>query len=463
MNDSKQNLRPPRVKGLTISMAFLLVGWLTFLVSITQERSIYDTMGPNDDPFWNVAQFRTAADDFQASLFRFDGSNRDEAKKIRFQYEILLSKFFIISQKSDSTEFSYRQPEYAPTIAKLKETFAKMDPLMENFPRGGPSTIDILHQNLATVTSSYEDFIKAIGAAEIKRRDSVLKSALRDRAILLYSNIGVSLIFLLAIIMLDRSSRNFQRAFEAARQVAHTKQVFLGALNHELRNPLQTIVSAIDNVSDLPMDRNVMLAVFNIERAAKHIETHMRDLTDFLRLDTIKTNLNIEDVDLQQVVDRTESRFSSAAIKKSLHISQTRTSQNCTFRSDEQRIQQILDNIVENAVKYSDRGSINIIFGINDANRELPVQIEVMDEGAGINEEKMKYLFSPFFQSHFPEHRYASGYGMGLAVVRGLIQVLGGTIEVDSQVEKGTSFRMCFPANFTLNAADRSPRASSKN
>ncbi|AYQ87992.1 sensor histidine kinase [Burkholderia gladioli] len=434
-----------KLKYFTFALVMILALWLIFLVSITRQQSIYQLVGPNDNPYWNAAQFRTAADDFQASMFRYALNTEHDTRKLKFDYEILVSKYFIISQHSDSTYFAYQQPLYATTIEKLRESFARMDALMDRFPQGGPAVTQSILDELRHVALSYDQFVKAIGAADIKRRDAVLKNALRDREILLYSNIGVSLLYLMALLMFARSARNFEKAYETARQVAHTKQVFLGAINHELRNPLQTIVSATENISHSPLDREAMLAVLNIDRAVKHIETHMRDLTDFLKLDTNKISLDIEEIDLAEIVSRAARKFDARAAEKGLRLVATQETSATSFISDEQRVQQIVDNLVENSIKYSNHGLVEIRYGIDGRAQDFPVHVEISDEGIGMDKEKIRFLFSPFFQHQFPGNQAMPGYGMGLAVVRGLVQVLGGKIAVESEPGKGTAFRVLLP------------------
>lgn len=429
---------------IPVLVAFLLC-WLCFLTYIIRQQSVSDLAGPTENPYWGIAQFRISADDFRTSLLRYKYGARQDPSQIRFKYEILISKFFVISQHSEATQAPYQQPQYAAIIQDLGHAVSEMDTLMVRFPAGGASVTDSLIETSAIFETAYTRFVGAIGLSEVRRRDALLAQALRNRNILLYSNIGVSVLFFVAILTFSRSIQNFGRALRTAQQVSHTKQVFLAAINHELRNPLQTIVSATENISHYATSRELMLAVINIDHAVKHIETHMRDLTDYLRLKTNKINLRASLVDLRTIATEAVRRFKPMADKKDIRLQVTFYTSLSKFTSDEQRVQQIIDNLVENSIKYSPNGVVEIRCGILSESSSAHAKIEIIDEGIGIDRNKINFLFSPFFQSQFQDNPGVSGYGMGLAVVRGLVEVLGGDISVESNVGKGTTFTVTLP------------------
>ncbi|EDT41624.1 sensor histidine kinase [Burkholderia ambifaria] len=293
--------------------------------------------------------------------------------------------------------------------------------------------------------TAYDRFVSAVGLSEVKRRDAHLAETLRNRSILLYSNIGVSLLFFIAILTFFRSARDLEKTLLTARQVAHTKQVFLASINHELRNPLQTIVSATENISHYATNRELMRAVTNIDQAVKHIETHMRDLTDYLQLRTNKINLRVCSVDLQEIASEVIRRFKPKASEKGIRLQANFDGPTTRFLSDEQRVQQIIVNLVENSIKYSSGGVILIQCSIFPEFHGNGVTVQVIDEGIGIEKNEIEFLFSPFYQSPLNDNSQVSGYGMGLAVVRGLVEVLGGSIAVKSDVGKGAVFTVKLP------------------
>ncbi|WP_425126616.1 sensor histidine kinase [Burkholderia contaminans] len=425
-------------------MGVLLLIWVLFLIHIIRQQSVYDLVGPTENPYWGIAQFRIAADEFESSLLKYKSGYQQDPDEIKFKYEILVSKFFIISQHSDTTKSSYQLPLYASIITDLDRQFAKTDELMKGFPEQTGIVDSLINSSIAFETS-YVRFVNAVGMSEAHRRDALLSAAFQNRRILLYSNIVASIIFFAAIAILARSVRNFIVALHAAQQVSHTKQVFLAAINHELRNPLQTIVSATENISHYAINRELMIAVDNIDRATRHIETHMRDLTDYLRLNTNKVNLHISIIDLQKICNETVRKFKSKADEKNIRIHTTICTPLTKLFSDEQRVQQIIDNLVENAIKYSTGGIVEIRCSIPSAYESSLVTIDVADQGIGIDKHKVNYLFSPFFQSSSSQNSVISGYGMGLAVVRGLVEVLGGQISVESDIGKGTTFTVKLP------------------
>ncbi|AKM02694.1 sensor histidine kinase [Burkholderia pyrrocinia] len=432
-------------KHLIPAIIFLFFIWIIFIVYIIRFQSVYDIVGPTENPYWGIAQFRIASDEFRNSLLKYKISEQNNLDKVRFDYEILVSKFFVISQRSETTKSAYQQPLYSRTVDDLRRSFLKMDVLMDELPNGGERIANAMIEESTVFVTAYDQFVGAVGFSEVRRRDAHLAETLRNRSILLYSNIGVSLLFFIAILTFLRSARYFEKTLQTARQVAHTKQVFLASINHELRNPLQTIVSATENISHYATNRELMCAVTNIDQAVRHIETHMRDLTDYLRLRTHKINLRVCSVDLKEITSEVIRRFKPKASEKGIRLQANFDGPTTRFRSDGQRVQQILDNLVENSIKYSSGGVVQIRCSIFPDFLGNGVKVQVIDEGIGIEKNKIEFLFSPFYQSPLNENSPVSGYGMGLAVVRGLVEVLGGSIAVESDVGKGAVFTVKLP------------------
>lgn len=432
-------------KYLIPAIISLFAIWVIFLIYISRLQSVYDIAGPTENPYWGIAQFRISADEFRISLLDYKFGQKNDRDKIRFNYEILRSKFFVISQRSETTKLAYQQPLYSATVDDLQRSFLKMDPLMDQLPNGEKNVVNALIEESTEFVVAYERFADAVGLSEVKRRDDLLSETLRNRSVLLYSNVGVSLLFFIALITFLRSTRNFEQALQTAQQVAHTKQVFLASINHELRNPLQTIVSATENISHHAINRELMHAVTNIDQAVKHIETHMRDLTDYLRLRTNKINLRICSVDLQEITSQVIRRLKSKASEKGIRLQADFDGPTTRFLSDGQRVQQIIDNLVENAIKYSSCGVVQIRCSVSPESRGDGVTIHVIDEGVGIEKNKIDFLFSPFYQSSLNDNSHVGGYGMGLAVVRGLVEVLGGSITAESEAGEGAIFTVKLP------------------
>ncbi|EDT41625.1 hypothetical protein [Burkholderia ambifaria] len=124
-------------KYLMPAIISLFLIWMIFIIYIIRFQSVYDIVGPTENPYWGVAQFRIASDEFRSSLLNYKIGEKNNLDKVQFDYEILVSKFFVISQRSETTKTAYQQPLYSKTVDDLQRSFLKIDALMDELPNGG--------------------------------------------------------------------------------------------------------------------------------------------------------------------------------------------------------------------------------------------------------------------------------------------------------------------------------------
>lgn len=233
----------------------------------------------------------------------------------------------------------------------------------------------------------------------------------------------------------------------------NAKIEFIAAMSHELRTPLQGMLSSIDLMASRSTDERQKIVLKRIEDSAAQLEAQMRDFADFARLDAGKLELRPS---LFNPFDVTQSVVDSLALQARERGIQfiTDFEGNATdIYSDPHRFKQILSNLLVNAIKYADPGDVTIQLQLGISDDKGVLRFTVADCGPGINGEALGDIFKPFTQANGAAGKRRDGAGMGLAIVRRLIDLLNGTISVDSTLGKGTVFKITVPVTYHTSAA----------
>jgi signal transduction histidine kinase len=228
-------------------------------------------------------------------------------------------------------------------------------------------------------------------------------------------------------------------------EASQLKTQFLATMSHELRTPMNAIIGFSQLLlrpqcgSLTQQQRNMVERIFN---NGKHLLMLLNEVLDFSKLEAGRLNLNPEIFDLSQVVKATTAEMISLAEAKKLSVQVQSDLQNAVVFNDPLRVRQILINLLSNAIKFTESGSIGVDV------KELPnnyVEIAVWDTGIGIAASDIKYIFEAFRQIDQNITRKYPGTGLGLPVVDALVQMMGGKISVESQLGKGSVFRIELP------------------
>ena len=240
-----------------------------------------------------------------------------------------------------------------------------------------------------------------------------------------------------------RLYEELQRSYERLRDAQRNRDYFLQNINHELRTPLTAILGWSEVLAeDQPDKDTVRIAVDQINRSAQFLLALISDLLDLSRFEEGRTRLEPEDVDLGPLVsDSVEPVFVMAeakGIQMSLSVPPGRT----PVRLDPLRIRQVLWNLVHNAVKFTPRGGKIRVEAKAD---EGGVSFSIADDGIGIDAKDLPLIFERFRQIDGSPTRAYRGMGIGLALAKAFVELHGGTIHVDSQPGRGTTFRIHLP------------------
>ena len=238
------------------------------------------------------------------------------------------------------------------------------------------------------------------------------------------------------------------RLYAEAQSANQLKDEFLATLSHELRTPLNAILGYARMIrSGMVAPEHQERAVATIERNAASLTQIVEDVLDVSRIVSGKLRLNIEDVQISDMINNSIEAIMPAADAKGIRLECAIGAEVDTVPGDVERLQQIVWNLLSNAVKFTDRsGRVEIRVGMS----EDCVDIVVSDNGIGIRPEFLPHLFERFRQADSSTTRERGGLGLGLSIVRQLVEMHGGTIHATSEgANRGSTFQIRLPVAIT--------------
>jgi len=227
-----------------------------------------------------------------------------------------------------------------------------------------------------------------------------------------------------------------------AELASKAKESFLANMSHEIRTPLNAIIGMIRELGKETLNKDQKIYVEKSAIASKHLLSIINNVLDISKIEAGELTLEDEHFSLDNSVDNVMSIMSSRAEEKGIYLrSEFSEEIHQAVIGDQLRIEQVLINLVGNAVKFTTKGGITIKSSLlNNGTDEQKIRIAVSDTGVGMDENYLKNVFKKFSQEDRSVSRKYGGTGLGLAITYELIQLMGGTIEVESEKNSGTTF-----------------------
>ncbi|WP_195420660.1 ATP-binding protein [Phocaeicola vulgatus] len=270
-----------------------------------------------------------------------------------------------------------------------------------------------------------------------------------------YRDIGVLTAFILFMLLLsyviihrdmyhrNKNRRKLEESIKQNKSLLEMRKKIILTISHDIRGPLNAISGSAELAMDIRDKKRRNTHLNNIQITCKHVVHLLNNLLDMYRLNEAKEVRNDVSFTLHDLLERTASNFSHVVNNKGILFRCDFKDTEVKLYGDVDRIEQIIDNLLTNAVKFTESGTID--FNVRYHNRELI--IEVKDTGIGMSEETLARIFRPFERQSSAAN--SNGFGLGLPITQGLVNLLGGAIKVTSSIEQGSTFQVTLPMQET--------------
>ena len=396
------------------------------VTTITKDTLIRVPKQQNNNGFWKrMGQvFRPTVEG--DSIVRISIQETDTLH-IKQQQADTLDILADLKQLSDKAKVEYLEKikEYERTTNKLIQDDNKLSAQISNL---------LLHLNQEILDSAVEEISKSEAIIEENTHTYILIGAI---------TLILIIVFIILIISdVNKGYRARRAAEEAQRKTEETmesRHKLLLSVSHDIKAPLSSIMGYVELMDKTDNEKEIN----SIQQSAGHILNLLNNLLEFSSLEQGKLQVSKETFDIRQLCDETAEMFEPLARHKNLQfLYEPAIEKGCHVLSDKLKIKQILINIISNGIKYTLEGSVKFKARIG---RNLVV-FDITDTGVGIPEDKIEEVFKPFVRIE-TYNQFAEGSGYGMSVVKGLVDLLGGEIHVESEVGKGSHFEIRLPVD----------------
>jgi PAS domain S-box-containing protein len=235
-------------------------------------------------------------------------------------------------------------------------------------------------------------------------------------------------------------------AMEKALEADHLKSAFLATMSHELRTPLNSIIGftgiLLQGLAG-PLNEEQQKQLGMVQKSSRHLLALINDVLDISKIEAGQLTLSFSNFDLRESIEKTVHLVQPLVQKKALDLTVEIDETVGKVTTDQRRLEQVIINLLNNAVKFTEQGHIRVTCRPENDHYLLAVE----DTGIGIRPDEISGLFQPFHQIDTGLSRKREGTGLGLSICKKLIQMMNGRIDVQSREGQGSTFTICFPKN----------------
>ena len=383
---------------------------------------------------------------------------------LSLRYDIFFSRFDLI-KNSPSLAYLHSAKEYLAVVKALDLFVKKADPVMAGISSGpviNDTLKDLLHQantdeealrdltNFSTTTVSKE--IDARNATIETQSVYIVVFAAVQWLILSGALIGFMLYVRrqrLHNLELTKFTRRLHMASRRADTANQAKSVFLANMSHELRTPFQGLLGMLNLLRGTTLSHTQHDYTSTAISSARHLLEVLNDIIDISTIETGALKLRAAPVNLRALIYEIEAMLAASAHEKNISL-QVRVSEHLPewINADSTRLSQILINLLNNAIKFTDAGNVDLeatLLPASQPGEPLSMRITVRDTGIGMDEKTLGGLFSRFYQADLSTQRRYGGSGLGLEISQNLAHMMGGNVTALSSLGGGSVFTLALP------------------
>jgi len=378
---------------------------------------------------------------------------------VLLRLDMLASKADIV-RESPGMAFIFKDPDNIESVEKIDEFVQRAQQAL-NTSDSGSKELRQLSQDMAAFTAQAH----SLGTSADLMASIVMEQQYAD---LLTQNRQITwltlalLVFLMATAVgllsrhrsqqkenaaLTTLNEQLRQAQQDAEAASRGKSLFLANMSHELRTPFNGIMGILSVLASTPLSPPQADLIHTVNNSAEHFLKLLNDILDTSALESGKISIQTEAVDLRTLMMDVHAIMLPLALQKNLNFTLLDIpAQAFWVKSDGTRLRQILLNLLNNAIKFTEKGQVGLQFQqSSDATGQQFFEFAVIDTGIGIHEESLSKLFQRFYQVDSGLSRQSSGAGLGLEISLGLARLLRGDILVESQPDQGSTFRVKLP------------------
>ncbi|MEP0985318.1 response regulator [Ekhidna sp.] len=261
--------------------------------------------------------------------------------------------------------------------------------------------------------------------------------------ILLVTMIGQLIFFLFqSLILSEHFTHSWRLAKREAESAAKAKSDFLSIMSHEIRTPLNSVIGTTYHLIEEKPRKDQLEELNNLKHSSEYLLTLINNVLDYSKIDAGKLELELVNVDLKQFSSNIHNVFKSIAETKNIALNFNYDDRlPAIVEMDKTRVNQILTNLIGNAIKFTDEGNVNFIVSKGIAEEpSVEVIFKIEDTGIGISNDLRSRIFQSFEQASSSTTRKYGGTGLGLSITKQLVEQMGSKIYLESEIEKGSVF-----------------------
>lgn len=284
----------------------------------------------------------------------------------------------------------------------------------------------------------------------LSKSQGILEKA-NNSVIMLGALAFVLILVFLTIIFRDISrtkahQAELQRAKKYSEELLRLKEQFVANMSHEIRTPLSAIIGFSEQLKKTVPNHDQEIFIQHIEQSSRHLHSLINNVLDLSKSNAGKLTLNKAPFKLNELIAETCQIFSNNAKSKGLTLICSCDPLSATpIRGDQLKVKQILINIIGNAIKFTQKGKIEVMVCVTQTEKILNAEIAIRDTGMGIAKDKIQYIFDEFSQADSNITRKFGGTGLGLSISKKMAELMNGSIQVKSLLNEGSTFTINIP------------------